>query len=169
MITNRLEFAFCISILYWNLLLSKTVDIGFEKMHRIISSVTHENDSIKIKKIQYFCMIMLILNIQFGSLVVWLIWYSDIKLVIVFVLLFVLSTLHPLKVFASTWISLKNYSLVTNNNTKELSDPKFKSELTFDLVYQSVLLGALVALGFSYNRLVSGMMGIYWLSLNNAI
>ena len=47
-----------------------------------------------------------------------------------------LTNFEIIRTFLCTSIFLKNSSLIINNNTRELSDPKFKLELLLDLLHQ---------------------------------
>jgi hypothetical protein len=112
--------------------------------------------------------IFLILNSQLSYILIWCSWYSGLRIRIMLGLLTILAVIVPLKSFISSTILLKKYGLISNNNSRELNDPKMMSELGLDLIYQASIFALLIMLALSFGRFFTAFMAIYWISLNNA-
>lgn len=101
-----------------------------------------------IKRIQYIMALYICLNLAMSYGVLWMSWYfndSMFSVLLGMVNQFIIhslttfkalfTTLEPLKGFISASISIRNCSIVSNNNTRQLNDPKFQSEITLESVY----------------------------------
>jgi len=168
---NKLEVVFMTSLLIWCLASNKIVTLLHQRLNQAQVSIHQqsENTFVKMKRVQFVAAIYLLINIHVAYGVIWLSWYSSFLHIFVLASLSLLSILEPLKVFLSGAILVKNYSVVSNNNTRELSDPKFKVELLIDLIHQFDVMLLIGVLGLASDRFSTAFLPIYWLSLNNSI
>jgi len=137
-VANKLDLVFISLILIWYTASNKIINILHRKLNQAAVSIHQQTDNsyMKMKRAQFVAAIYLIINLHISYASLWLAWYSSYTILFVLFSLALLASLEPLKIFLSGSILIKNYSLVSNNNTKELSDPKFKVELLIDLIYQ---------------------------------
>jgi len=168
---NKLEVFFMSALLIWCLASNKIVAILGQRLNQAQVSIHQqsENTFLKMKRVQFVAAVYLVINIHVAYVVLWLSWYSSYLHLLVLACLSVLSILEPLKVFLSGAILVKNYSVVSNNNTRELSDPKFKVELLIDLIHQFDVMLLIGVLGFGSDRFSTAFLPVYWLSLNNSV
>lgn len=170
-VQDKFEFSFIFGILAWNLISTKVIGIAFDKLSKIMFSITHspEREHAKIRKIQQFGAVILVLNLMIASGIIWLCWYANFKIIASLTLIFGLSLVEPFKLFLSSSISLKNYSLITNNNVIHLNDPKFKTETILDIIYQCLIIAILLIIGYSSSKYIMGFIIIYFSSFYNSV